>query len=75
MEMPDRVEPCSSGGIAMTLELTPEQDQIIIDALRDRIGKLYDMSEQYKGTGFTGCQKDCLNEKKKVQELLKRIQG
>lgn len=54
----------------MTLNITPEQEQIIIDALRDRIGKLYDMSEQYKGTGFTDCQKDCLDEKKKVNELL-----
>lgn len=27
----------------MTLNITPEQEQIIIDALRDRIGKLYDM--------------------------------
>lgn len=59
----------------MTLNITPEQEQIIIDALRDRIGKLYDMSVQYKDTGFTDCQKDCLDEKKKVEELLKRIQG
>ena len=36
----------------MTLNITPEQEQIIIDALLDRIGKLYDMSEQFKGTGF-----------------------
>lgn len=57
----------------MILSITPEQEQIIIDALRDRIGKLYDMSKQY--TNFTECQKDCLDEKKKVRELLKRIQG
>ena len=55
---------------SMILSITPEQEQIIIDALRDRIGNLYDMSEQYKGTNFTECQKDCLDEKKKVQELL-----
>lgn len=56
--------------VSMILSITPEQEQIIIDALRDRIGKLYDMSEQYKSTNFTECQKDCLDEKKKVQELL-----
>lgn len=56
--------------VSMTLNVTPEQEQIIIDSLRDRIGKLYDMSERYKGTNFTESQKDCLDEKKKVQELL-----
>lgn len=54
----------------MTRELTPEQEQIIIDSLRDRIGHLYDMSEQYKAVGFEECQMDCIEEKRKVQNLL-----
>ena len=68
-------EEYSERELVVTLNITPEQEQIIIDSLRDRIGKLYDMSEQYKGTNFTESQKDCLDEKKKVQDLLKRIQG
>lgn len=54
----------------MLLNITPFVQQIFIDSMRDRIGKLYDMSERYKGTNFTESQKDCLDEKKKVQELL-----
>ena len=54
----------------MTRNFTPEQEQIIIDSLRDRIGRLYKMSEEYKASGFKECQMDCLEEKKKVQKLL-----
>ena len=46
------------------------EEQIIIDSLRDRIGRLYKMSEEYKASGFKECQMDCLEEKKKVQKLL-----
>lgn len=59
----------------MTLNITPEQEQIIIDALRDRIGKLYDMSEQYKGTGFTDCQKDCVATATGLRKAARRVTG
>lgn len=54
----------------MTRNFTPEQEQIIIDALRDRIGKLFDLAEQYKAVGYKECQMDCIEEKRKVQNLL-----
>lgn len=54
----------------MTREFTPEQEQIIIDALRDRIGRLFDMAESYEKVGFEDCQMDCLDERKRVRNLL-----
>ena len=54
----------------MTIELTPEQQQILIDSMRDRIGKLYRMSEAYRDGKNKEAQMDCLEEKRKVQDLL-----
>lgn len=57
----------------MTLNITPAEQQIIIDALRDRIGLLYRDSEAYRDGGNKEAQMDCLEEKKRVQELLKTL--
>ena len=53
-----------------TLKITQEQQQIIIDSLRDRIGKLYKMSEAYRDGGNKEAQMDCFDEKRKVQKVL-----
>lgn len=57
----------------MTIELTPEQQQILIDSMRDRIDKLYRMSEAYRDGGNKEAQMDCLDEKKRVQKVLDMI--
>lgn len=57
----------------MTIEISPAEQQILIDSMRDRIGRLYKLSEEYKNSGFKECQMDCLEEKKKVQTLLNRL--
>lgn len=59
----------------MTRNLTQEQEQIIIDALRDRVGKLYKMSEGYRDGGNKEAQMDCLEERKRVQEVLDKIKA
>ena len=38
--------------------------------MRDRIGKLYKMSEAYRDGGNKEAQMDCLEEKRRVQKLL-----
>lgn len=55
---------------AMEIKFTPEQIQILIDSMRDRIGKLYEFSEVYRVDGNKEAQMDCLEEKRRVQELL-----
>ena len=57
------------------IELTPEETQILIDSMRDRIDKLYKMSEAYRDGGNKEAQMDCLEEKKRVQELLAKIRA
>lgn len=57
------------------LELTPDEQHILIDSLRDRIGKLYKMSEAYRDGRNKVAQMDCLEEKKRVQELLAKIRA
>lgn len=57
----------------MTLEITPAEQQVLIDSMRDRIGKLYRMSEAYRDGGNKEAQMDCLEEKKRVQEVLAKI--
>lgn len=57
----------------MTIDLTPEETQILIDSMRDRIGKLYNMSEAYRDGGNKAAQMDCLDEKKRVQKVLAKI--
>jgi hypothetical protein len=54
----------------MEIKLTPEQIQILIDSMRDRIGKLYNMSKAYRVGGNKEAQMDCLEERRRVQELL-----
>ena len=54
----------------MKIEITPEQQQILIDSMRDRIDKLYKMSEAYRDGGNKEAQMDCLEEKRRVQNLL-----
>lgn len=51
------------------------EEQILIDSMRDRIGRLYKMSEAYRDGDNKEAQMDCLSEKKEVEALLKRIQG
>lgn len=48
--------------------LTRLQQQVIIDALRDRIGKLYDIAERY--TDNTDAKKDCYDEARIVKQVL-----
>lgn len=59
----------------MTLEITPAEHQVLIDSMRDRIGKLYKMSEAYRDGGNKEAQMDCLDEKKRVQEVLDKIKA
>ena len=59
----------------MTINLLPEETQILIDSMRDRIDKLYKMSEAYRDGGNKEAQMDCLEEKKRVQELLAKIRA
>lgn len=54
----------------MEIKLTPEQIQILIDSMRDRIDKLYRMSEAYRDGGNKEAQMDCLEEKRRIQKLL-----
>jgi len=51
------------------------EEQILIDSMRDRINRLYKMSEAYRDGDNKEAQMDCLAEKKEVENLLKRIQG
>ena len=57
------------------LNITPAEWQILIDSMRDRIGKLYRMSEAYRDGHNKEAQMDCLDEKKRVQELLVKIEA
>ena len=59
----------------MTLEITLSEQQVLIDSMRDRIGKLYRMSEAYRDGGNKEAQMDCLDEKKKVQKVLDKIKA
>lgn len=54
----------------MTIELNPEQQQILIDSMRDRISKLYSLSEAYRDGGNKEAQMDYLEEKRRVERLL-----
>lgn len=59
----------------MTIEITPAEQQVLIDSMRDRINKLYKMSEAYRDGGNKEAQMDCLEEKKRVQEVLDKIKA
>jgi len=56
----------------MTIFITPEQQQILIDSMRDRINRLYKDSEAYRNGGNKVAQMDCLEEKKRVEKLLQK---
>lgn len=55
------------------IDITTEEQQILIDSMRDRIGKLYRMSEAYRDGGNKEAQMDYLEEVKRVRELLAKI--
>lgn len=57
----------------MTLNIAPAEQQILIDSMRDRINKLYNMSEAYRDRGNKVAQMDCLKEKNRVQVVLEKI--
>lgn len=57
----------------MIIDIIPEEQQILIDSMRDRIGKLYRMSEAYRDGGNKEAQMDCLEEKRRVQVVLDKI--
>lgn len=57
----------------MKIDITPEEQQILIDSMRDRIDKLYRMSEAYREGGNKEAQMDCLDEKRRVQVVLDKI--
>ena len=58
----------------MTLNITPAEQQVLIDSMRNRIDKLYKMSEAYRDGGNKEAQMDCLNEKKLVEKVLVKVQ-
>lgn len=53
----------------MTIEITPAELQIILDSTRDRVGKLYNLSELYREGGDVVSQKDCFAESRLVLAL------
>jgi hypothetical protein len=59
----------------MTIEITPEQHGIIVDALNNRIERLYRDSEAYRDGGNKVAQMDCLDEKKRVEKTLEYIKS
>ena len=59
----------------MILNITPEEQQILIDSLRERIRVIYDIAERYRIGGNKEAQMDCLEEKKRVQELFVKIKA
>lgn len=56
----------------MTIEITPEEHQILIDSMRNRIDKLFNMAEAYKYD--SDGKRDCYAESRRVKELLDKIQ-
>lgn len=53
-----------------TYNLTPLQQGVIVDSLRDRIGKLFNMAQDYKYGGNTEAELDCLREMRLVSKVL-----
>lgn len=54
-------------------QLTPEQRQLIIEALRDRESKLLGLAEMYKKNGDLDGQKDCIQEWRKVHRFAEAL--
>lgn len=57
----------------MTLNITPAEQQVLIDSMRDRIDKLYRISESYRNN--EDARKDCMDEKNRVQNVLAKIRA
>lgn len=54
-----------------TYKLTPLQQGVIVDALRGRIDKLYDIAARY--TDNSAAKKDCYEEAKVVKKVLEEF--
>ena len=57
----------------MIIEITPEQQEIIVDALHNRMAFLYKHSQRFKSYGNEEAQKDCLDEMNKAASVLDYI--
>ena len=57
----------------MTLEITPEEQQILMDSMRIHVSHLYKMATMYGEGGNVEAQMDCLNEKNRVNKVLAKI--
>ena len=57
----------------MIINITPAEQQVLIDSMRDRINKLYKMSEAYRDGGNKEAQMDCLEERKRVHDVYDKI--
>lgn len=57
----------------MTLNITPAEQQVLIDSMRDRIDKLYRIAESYRNN--EEARRDCMDEKNRVQNVLAKIRA
>ncbi|MBO7684875.1 MAG: hypothetical protein J6Y20_04905 [Lachnospiraceae bacterium] len=57
----------------MTIEITPEQHIIIMNALQEHAGSLYRFSAQYKEVLNKEAQKACIEEMNRVRQLQEHI--
>lgn len=58
----------------MDIKVSPAELQMIIDGLRDRVGKLYNMADMYKKAGNVEMQKDFYAESRNVLALYEKLQ-
>lgn len=58
----------------MDIKVTPAELQMIIDGLRDRVDKLYNMADMYKNAGNVEMQKDFYAESRDVLALYEKLQ-
>lgn len=59
----------------MTLNITPAEQQVLIDSMRDRIDKLYRIAESYRDGHNKEAQMDCMDEKNRVQNVLAKVRA
>lgn len=57
----------------MTLNITPAEQQVLIDSMRDRIDKLYRIAESYHHN--EEARRDCMDEKNRVQNVLAKVRA
>lgn len=57
----------------MTIDITPAEQQILMDSLRNMINLLYDIADRYRIGGNKEARMDVLDEKKRVQKVLAKI--